>query len=157
MYKNHGKHDQHYLIYKFACFSCNPNCRPYLNHSITNSHSQVQPNGIFHQDRRASGAQTPVILNLNDPIPFEWPPCLICCRNQALVYLSCWSQRQTAPPLILSRASQECVRNADFVDYTKDHEFPFKGFAWNQCFYRLSMINAGFGILGQYHYFWIPM
>jgi hypothetical protein len=107
MYKNHGKHDQHYLIYKFACFSCNPNCRPCLNHSITNSHSQVQPNGIFHQDRRASGAQTPVILNLNDPIPFEWPPCLICCRNQALVYLSCWSQRQTAPPSF----SQEALKN----------------------------------------------
>ena len=56
-----------------------------------------------------------------------------------------------SPPLILSRASQECVRNADFVDYTKDHEFPFKGFAQNQCFYRLAMINAGFGMFDQYH------
>ena len=153
MYKNHGKHDQHYLIYKFACFSCNPNCRPCLNHSITNSHSQVQPNGMFHQDWGPSGAPTPVILNLKDPIPFEWPPCLIYCRIQALVYLSYWSQRQTPPhPFpILSRASQECVCNAGFVDFTKDREFPFKWFAWNQCFYRLSMINAGFGIFGQYH------
>ena len=154
MYKNHGKHDQHYLIYKFACFSCNPNCRPCLNHSITNSHSQVQTNGMFHQDWGPSGAPTPVILNLKDPIPFEWPPWLIHCRIQALVYLSYWSQRQTTPPPpspILSRPSQECVRNADFVDFTKDHEFLFKGFVWNQCSYRLSMINAGFGMFGQYH------
>ena len=35
----------------------------------------------------------------------------------------------TAPPPILSKSSQECVRNADFVDFTKDHEFLFKGFA----------------------------
>ena len=151
MYKNHGKHDQHYLVYKFACFSCNPICRLCLNPSITNSHSQVQPNGMFLQDRGRSGAPTPVILNLNDPIPFEWPPCSIRCRIRALVYLSCCSQRQPLPPPILSRASRECVRNAHFVDFTKDNEFPFKGFAWNQCFYRLSMINAGFGIFGQYH------
>ena len=112
MYKNNGKNDQHYLIYKFACFSCNPNSRPCLKHSITNSHSQVQLNGIFHQDWGPSGAPTPVILNLNDPIPFEWPPCLICCRNQAFVYLSYWSQRQTAPPphslKSLSRMCTQC-------------------------------------------------
>ena len=107
MYKNNGKNDQHYLIYKFACFSCNPNSRPCLKHSITNSHSQVQLNGIFHQDWGPSGAPTPVILNLNDPIPFEWPPCLACCGNQALVYLSYWSQRQTAPLPI----SQEPLKN----------------------------------------------
>ena len=152
MYKNHAKHDQHYLAYKFTCFSCNPSCRRCLNHSITNSHSQVQPGGIYHQDWEPSGAATPVVLNLNDPpMPLGRPPCLIRCRIRSFVYLSCCSQRQPPLPPILSRASRECVRNADFVDFTKDHEFPFKRFAWNQCFYRLSMINAGFGIFGQYH------
>ena len=154
MYKKHGKHDQHYLIYKFTCVSCNLNRRQCLNHSITNSHSQVQPNGIFHQDRGPPGALTPVILNLNNPMPFESPPWLICYSIQALAYWSCCLQGQTQsplPPPILSRPSQECVRNTDFVDFTMDYEFPFKLFVWNQCFYRLSMINAGFGILFQHY------
>ena len=110
MYKNHGKHDQQYLIYKFAWFSCKPNCRSCLNHSITNSHSQVQPNlYVSSQDWGPSGVPTPVILNLKDPIPFEWPPSLIYCRIQALVYLSYWSQRQITPPS--SPFSQDPLKN----------------------------------------------
>ncbi len=33
------------------------------------------------------------------------------------------------------------------MDLTKGHEFLFKGFAQEQCFYIFSMINAGFGCL----------
>ena len=107
MYKNHAKHDQHYLAYKFTCFSCNPSCRRCLNHSITNSHSEVQPGGICHQDWGPSGAPTPAILNINNPMPLEWPPCLIRYRIETLVYLSCWSRGQMIPlPL-----SQEPLKN----------------------------------------------
>ena len=98
MYKNHGKHDQQYLIYKFTWFSCNQSCRRCLNHSITNSHSQVQPGGIYHQDWEPSGAPTPVVLNLNDPpMPLGRPPCLIRCSIEALVYLPFWSQGHPPP------------------------------------------------------------
>ena len=150
MYKNHGKHDQHYLIYKYTSFSCNMSCRWCLNHSITDSYSQVQRGGIFHHDRGPSGAPPPVILNLNNLIPLGCSPCLIRCGIEALVYLSCWSQWQRPPPF-----SQDPLKNvyAKLISwiFAKDHEFPFKGFAWNQCFYRLSMINAGFGMFGQCH------
>ena len=54
-------------------------------------------------------------------------------------------------PPIPSRPSQECVRRVDFRDLTKNHEFPFKGFSPNHCFFILSMINARFGMFGQYH------
>ena len=114
MYKNHGKHDQQYLIYKFTWFSCNQSCRRCLNHSITNSHSQVQPGGIYHQDWEPSGAPTPVVLNLNDPpMPLGRPPCLIRCRIEALVYLPFWSQGH--PPLpprdSLKTPSRMCMQH----------------------------------------------
>jgi hypothetical protein len=106
----------------------------------------------IYQDWGPSGPPNSVLLNLNNPIPLGWSKCLIHCRIEALVYLCCWSEGHNTPPLpILSRRSQECVRKVDFVDLTKDHEFMSKGFAPNQCFYRLSMINAGFGMFGQYH------
>ena len=98
MYKNHGKHDPHYLIYKYTRFSCNPSCRWCLNHSITDSHSQVQRGGILHQDRGPSGAPPPVILSLNNLMPLGCSPCLIRRGIEALVYVSCWSQWQPPPP-----------------------------------------------------------
>ena len=53
------------------------------------------------------------------------------------------SRAKHYPPL--TRASQECVCRVDFADLTKDHEFLFRGFAWKQCFWIFSMINAEFG------------
>ena len=154
MHKKHNKHNQHYLICKLIVFSCNPSCRLCLNHSITFPTPRFTRVVYIHQVRGPSGPPHSVILNLNDPMPLGLSKCLIHCRIEALVYLCCWSEGHNttpAPPQIISRRSQECVRKVDFVDLTKDREFLSKGFARNQCFYILSMINAGFGMFGQYH------
>ena len=148
--QNHGKHDQHYLIYKFTCFLA---IRVVINVWValwpipTPVFSRVEC--IFHLDWRPSGTPTPVILNLNDPMPLGKPPCLIRCKIEDFVYLSCCSP--SAPPPLPLRPSQECVRKVDFRHLTKNHEFPSKGFSPNHCFFILSMINARFGMYGQYH------
>ena len=99
MYKNHGKHDQHYLVYKFTCFSCNPSCRRCLNHSITNSHSGFS-RGVY--SIRIGDPLEPKLLSywiLTSRCLLEWPPWLIRCMIETLVYLSCWSRGQmTLPP-----------------------------------------------------------
>ena len=146
--QNHGKHDQHYLIYKFTCFLA---IRVVINVWValwpipTPRFSLVER--IFHLDWGPSGAPTPVILNLNNPMPLGCDPHVSFVVG-LMLYLSCWSQGQTPPPLphSLKTFSKMCKCKVDFVDFTKDHELPL-----NQCFYRLSMINAGFGIFGQYH------
>ena len=45
----------------------------------------------------------------------------------------------TPPPPILSRPSQECVRKVDFLDLTKNHEFPFKDQIIASSYFQWSM------------------
>ena len=119
MYKTHGKHDQHYLVYKFTCFSCNPSCRRCLNRSTTDSHSGFS-RAVY--SIRIGDPLEPKLLSywiLTARCLLEWPPWLIRCMVETLVYLSCWSRGKMTLPPILSRAPQECVCNVDFVDLTK--------------------------------------
>ena len=47
------------------------------------------------------------------------------------------------PPPILSRPSQECVCKVDFLDLTKNHEFPFKDQIIASSYFQWSMQDLG--------------
>jgi len=139
------------FILQVHMFSCDLTCHSCLGRSISNPHSQVHPGRMYilsgsgtlwspnscHFESYQPNAFgiTPMFDSLQD-----WGLCLLILLLPSVILPS--------PSSFLETFSRICAQSW-FPRFDKDSWVPVQ--RPNHCFFILSMTNARFGVLGQYH------